>query len=219
MRRYWSPLRDERIYLYSPIGLRLVDDFTGNGPIGKVRSTLQMRRGGDWVNTGAVANIANGVVTYPGLGRSSNPRGQGPRRFRVMLHSKMYKPIYEADSDGIEFDVHAYNDAVPPQNILTHPRDALLLPTSSYPFPTYTRVLRGRVLNGGGRPLLNITVREGQRERVLSERNGSFSLPIRRPDLNAAVNIEAIDQRTGRRTLTQVQLPDALASNHDITIN
>ena len=219
MRRYWEPLRDERSYLYSPIGLRLLDDFTGNGPIAKVQSSLQMRRGGDWVNTGVAANIANGVITYPGLGRTSNPGDQGSRRFRITLRSRIYKPIYDADSDGIEFVVHAYTDVVPPQNIVKHPLDALLLPTSSYPFPTYTRVLRGRVLNGGARPLLNITVREGQRERVLSERNGSFSLPIRRPALDAVVTIEAIDQRTNRRTLTQVQLPDALASNHDITIN
>lgn len=219
MRRVWQPHRDERIFLYSPIGLRLIDDFTGEDPISAIEPTLQIRVGNEWLHADESGSVFNGIVAYPGLGRTTNPGNTGLHRYRVKLKANLYKPIYEAKFDAIEFNVHPYNDRHPPGTVQTNAHETLLLPRTSYPFPTHMRVLHGRVIDAGGRPMSNVTVREGQRERVLTETNGSFSLPIRQPAKNAVVAIQAIDQRTNRQTLKQVQLPDALATNLDITIN
>src|SRR5687767_12932981 len=105
------PLPGERWVLYSPIGLRLVDDMTGNMPLGHVRVLLDRRDpAGNWQETKIKAVMTpSGNLTYPGLER--HPDLSGPaRRYRARIEADLYGPLYRATLDGIEFDAFPYND-------------------------------------------------------------------------------------------------------------
>ena len=219
--RRWRILPDERNVLYSPIGLRLLDDFSGRTPNGKVFSFLEERdASGEW-NSMEIEGVTtpSGVLTYPGLGRSARVAGQPVRRYRVTLIADFYLPQYLINTDGIEFDVHPYNDSTPPQMAPTHPQDALLLPASNYPFSGHVRVLRGVVEDASGIGVANVEVRESTREHVLSDQRGAFALPLRWPDLSSMIQIDALDHRNGRAGQITVNLPADLMRGHVIVIN
>lgn len=217
--RRWRPLPAERSELYCPFGLRLVDEFTANAPLAQVTPLLEIRIGGEWRALERKAVITPGMVlTYPGLGRRAEVVGQPPRRYRVKLEALHYRPGYQADRDGIELDAHPYNDTNPPAAPALV-QDAFLLPSVGYPFAAHIPVLHGKVTDISGRPLADVLVEEGSRERVLSDERGAFSLPLRWVASDTLVSIDATDLRHGRGGSIDVTLPAALSQNYTIIVD
>jgi hypothetical protein len=216
----WTRIAGERRMLYSPVGLRLVDDLTGAAPVALVRAELdEQDAAGEWHETGIQAVRSFGdVLLYPGLGRSSAAATQPVRHYRVRLISDSYVPDYFADFDGIEFDVFPYDDDTPPLVTATHPDDVFLLPSTSYPFPGHIRVLRGMVTDALDNPVAFAEVTEGSRERVLTDTRGGFALPLRWPPIVVALQIDAVDNRTGRSGQITVTLPGDLSQGNTIII-
>jgi hypothetical protein len=217
----WHAVPDERRRLYSPIGLRLIDDFTGFAPFGSVHARLDVKRAnGDWQPTDAAAvRTPSDVLTYPGLGRSAHAATEPATHYRVRLDATFYRPDYLVNLEGIEFDAHPYDDDTPPAVIVGLPQSVFLMPAANYPFPGHVRVLRGQVLDVNGDPVASVEVTESAQERVLSDERGAFSLPLRWPALTAVVQIDALDHRSGRSGQLNANLPADLAVGHVITIS
>jgi hypothetical protein len=217
----WEVIATERRRLYSPVGLRLVDDFTGVAPIGAVNAFLDVRTvAGAWEETevSAVRTLSD-VLVYPRLGRSAHAATAPIVRYRVRVEALFYRPDYLVNLDAVEFDVHPYDDDVAPAQFAKQPQNLFLIPATNYPFPGHVRVLRGRVVDAGGVAISNVEVTESTQERVLSDTRGGFALPLRWPALNAAVQIDALDHRTGRSGQLSINLPADLAVGHVVTIN
>lgn len=225
----WRTLPDEKLSLYSPIGLRLIDDFTGRPPIGQVDAYLDASDGaGGWRPTEVKATrTLSGQIAYPRLERRANVVGVFPKRYRVRIRAEFYKPLYELNADGIEFDAFPYNDANPPMDYRLNPpllitprsQDVRLLPAVNYPFPTYVRVLRGKIVNAAGSEVVNAEVTRGNTERAASGERGAFALPLRTTPNNSVVPIDANDLRTGQTGTINVTLPQALRTSQTITIS
>jgi hypothetical protein len=216
----WTPIAGERRLLYSPVGLRLIDDLTGTAPAGVIRAELdEQDAGGEWHLTGIRAVRSFGdVLLYPGLGRSSHAAVQPVRHYRVRLISDWYVADYLANDEGVPFDAHPYDDETPPAVVPTHPEDVFLLPSTSYPFPGHIRVLRGVVRDALNDPVPFVEVTEGSRERVLTDTRGGFALPLRWPPIVTALQIDALDNRTGRSGQLNVTLPGDLSRGNTIII-
>jgi hypothetical protein len=219
----WQALPKEQQILFSPIGLRLIDEFTGHPPSVRVHAGLDYEDSvGNWHPVDREPVVTpGGFLTYPGLGRSADPLAERVRRYRVTLLSDYYRPEYLRTVDGIVFDVHPYNDEhpLPPAVVPDVPQTELVLPNSSYRYESQVRVVRGLVQDIAGRPVPNVEVSEGLRERVLTDERGSFALPLRWPDFNAAgVALDAVDHRTGRSDNFAINLPGDLFQSHLFTI-
>jgi hypothetical protein len=220
----WRTLPDERMELYSPIGLKPIDEFTGRAAIGTIRYLLDILESpGVWRETDTKPVVTwGGVVTYPRLERCAEPGGQ-PRKYRVRVEAEFYRPFYRATADGIEFDAYSYSNTTPPQNLnqirVSQPKSLILTPLPQYPFPGHVPVLRGAVNDAAGKPVGDVTVSEGTRERVVTDARGVFALPLRWVGSNAQVNIDATDQRKGRSGSITIQLPQDLATSHTISIS
>jgi hypothetical protein len=209
----------ERSELYSPIGLHLIDEMTGEGPLGTVTAMLDLFDGMQWHPT-EVRNVTTpgGVIIYPGLERTAQPLGKPARHYRVRLNAQWYRPLYRANLDGFEFDAYPYNDDVAPQVIATHAIDTMLLPAPHYPFPNYVPVLRGTVKDAIGKVVADVLVTQGLRERTLTDERGQFALPLRWVADGVPVTIDAADQHTGHVGSLQVTLPADLGKSHTINI-
>jgi hypothetical protein len=216
----WYALEAEQWLLYSQIGLKLVDEFTGNTPKYPVYADLEYQdTGGNWhpVERNPVVT-PNGIISYPALGRSVRAATQPVLRHRVSLRSDFYRPEYLLNSDGIEFDIHPYDDANPPVVIPTNPQTILMMPNTKYAYPGHVRLVNGVVQDNAGDPVANVIVSEGVRERVLADERGAFSLPLRWPVLSATVLLDALDHRTGRNDSLNINLPGDLSQGHLFTI-
>ncbi len=215
----WTFLPEEERVLYAPIGLRLIDDFTGKPPTGPVDAALDLQDGLEWRATEVRPVVtASTIVTYPGLGREADV-SHPPQHYRVRLETRFYRPLYRVTSDGVEFDAPPYNDTNPPTPITSQPSVVALLPASNYPFAPYIPVVRGIVEDTNGDPVPDVLVEEGLNERVLTDDRGSFSLPLRWVQEGVATNITAQDQRNGRNGVIAVTLPAALEQNQIITVS
>ncbi len=214
----WRFLPGEELELYSPIGLRLVDDLTGGAPIGRVKAHLDVQDGAEWRALDSEAVItASSIVTYPGLGRSVD-LAPPPQHYRVRLEARCYRPSYRLTGDGIAFDAPLYDDANPPAPLTAVPAEAALLPSAAYPFAPYVPVLHGLVVDPGGDPVADVLVQEGLRERVLTDERGVFSLPLRWVAEGVPTAISADDQRNARAGAINVTLPAALDQSQTITV-
>jgi len=217
----WQSIPAERLMLYSPIGLRLIDDFTGRAPTGRVRVLLDRRNAaGGWEPTDiAAVRTPSDVVTFPGLGRSAQA-GALPLRYRVRIEATYYRPDYLMTDEGIEFDVHPYDDSTAPAVFPMLPQGLFLMPAPNYSFPNHVRVLRGEVRDAANDPVPNAEVTESVNERVLTDARGCFALPLRWPPLNGAVQIDAVDHRPNPDRIGQifVTLPADLASGQVIVV-
>lgn len=217
--RVWHPLPGEERVLYSPVGLRLVDDLTGGPPVSPVEAFLELQDGPEWRPVERQARItASSILGYPGLGRGIDAGGP-PRRYRVRLEARFYRAGYRAADDGIEFDVAPYDDATPPVPVVSTAVTTALLPAAAYPFAPHLPVLRGVVVDAAAQPVADVLVQEGMRERVLSDERGAFSLPLRWVAAGVSTTIDATDQRTGRTGSINVTLPGALAASQTITVS
>lgn len=213
-------LAGETRLLYSPIGLRLVDEFTGAGPLGRVRAMLDRQNdAGDWQKTDVRPVVtSSGVLTYPGLERRAEPASLPPRRYRVRIEADFYRPFYGALLEGIEFDAFPYNDTTPPATVATMPQTELLMPSSAYPFQPHVRVLRGVVMHAGA-PVANVLVSQGGLERVLTDERGTYALPLRWATEGLPFLVDALDQRTGQTGAKPITLPHDLGMSQEIIIN
>ncbi len=217
MRKFHYWVR-ERIFLYSPIGLRLVDDFTGEAPVGRVTAMLDLSDGaGGWRPTEIRAvQTLSGFLAYPGLERRADAAGT-PRRYRIRLAAEFYRPAYPAPAEGFEFDAFPYNDGAPPA-VAGELRGAPLLPTVNYPFPVHVPVLRGRVVDAAGEGVEGAEVACAHEERALCDGQGEFALPLRWVAPHTPVEIDAIDAATGRLGTIFVTLPASLSKSQTIAI-
>jgi hypothetical protein len=224
VKRRWRACPGERLELYSPVGLRPVDELTGGAPFGWIRAELDVEDGaGAWRRTDiAPAWSLGGVIIYPGLERHADPASRPSRRFRARIDAEFYVPLYRTSQDAIEFDVFAYNDAIEPGNYAqiraTQPQDVVLTALPSYRFPSHIRVLRGVVQDAAQAPVADVLVAEGARERVVTDSRGAFVLPLRWVAAGAQATIDATDQRTGRTGSITVNVPLDLSTSHTITI-
>lgn len=220
--RKWRLLEAGRSITYSPIGLRLRDDFTDAEPIGRVTAHLDILEGGTWRPTEIRAVWSGPLLSYPGLGRQRDVVGQPSRRCRVRIESEHYIPLYRATVDGIEFDVHPHNDTNPPAALTTAAFDLALGPAASYPYPGHVPVVRGVVVDSAsGEPMADAEVTEGARERVVTDKRGSFALPMRWVAPGVPTPIDAVHHRstpnlTGSLVVT---LPAALAASQTVPIS
>lgn len=217
----WILWPSETTHLYSPVGLRLVDELTGAAPLGGVSATLDiLDPSGKWRQTDiSDVRTPSAVVTYPGIGRCADVTVQQPQQYRVRLAADLYIPYYLVAADAIPFTAYPYNDANPPAVVVKTPTDALLVPAPNYPFATHIPVLRGVVVDAANKKVPDVLVTQGNSERTLTDSRGSFALPLRWVAANVATTIDANDQRTGRSGSIPIQLPAALNSNQMITIS
>jgi len=217
----WVTTPVEGIVLYSPVGLRLLDELTNEVPLGSVQATLDILDAhGNWQPTNiADVRTPSDVVTYPGLERHADITGLPARQYRVRLSADFYIPYYQVSQDGISFTADPYSDTQPPANVVEIATDTPLLPAPNYPFASYIPVLRGVVVDANAKPVPNAYVTQGVTERVLTDSRGTFALPLRWVQPNTAVVIDATDQRTGRTGSIQIQLPGSLGTNQTISIH
>jgi hypothetical protein len=215
----WRAVPQDTRLLYSPIGLLLVDDVTGKPPVGRVETTLALQDGAEWrvIDRDPVIT-ASGVLLYPGLGRSIDVT-QPPQHYRVSLELSLYRPLYRANGDGIEFDVPPFDDTSPPATLTDRPTPTVLLPAAHYPFAPYIPVLRGLVQDAGGHPVPDVLVQEALRERTLTDARGAFSLSLRWVPPGTPTLITADDQRHGRAGSITVTLPADLDQSQTITVS
>jgi len=225
----WNVLPGEQLSLYSAVGLRLIDDLTGRPPMGRIEAELDVDDGsGGWRPTDIKAQrTLSGQLAYPRLERRASVVGVFPRRYRVRISAEYYRPVYSLTSDGIEFEAFPYNDSNPPMDYRVNPpvpvtprsQDVELFSDVNYPFPTYVRVLRGKVVDAAGEPVLNAAVKRDNTELVASGERGAFALPLRWTPNNVAVPIDASDARTGKVGTINITLPQALRTSQTITIS
>lgn len=217
--RIWRILPAERSELFSPIGLRLLDELTGAPPMGRTDAVLDVQDGAGWRPTALQpVRTAGGVMIYPGLGRRAAAAGPAAR-YRVRITAELYRPLYRKTLDGLEVDVHPWNDATPPQVQTRHPQDVHLAPAPNYPFPPHLAVLRGRVVDGSGQPVADTEVRMLNHDWVLSDERGEFALPLRFAAHGVALPIDASHPRTGRVGQINVTLPADLGQSQTISIS
>ena len=215
-------LPGEGTALYSPIGLRPIDEATGREPFGRLYARLDRSDGGaGWlpvdINT---VTTPTGILTYPGLERRRVVAAQPARQYRVSLTAEFYRPLYRATTDGIVFNAFPYNDTNPPQTITKLPQDVILIPMPNYPFPTHIPILHGLVTDLlTGEAVEDAMVIQGVTQRALTDERGAFALMLPRTPINAPVPVDAINHRNGRTGTITITLPHDLGQSHTITIS
>ena len=220
-------LPGERTLTYSPMGLRLVDDLTGQAPLGRLRFELHASDGtGGWTKTDVKAVVTpSAVVTFPSLGRVGDVT-RPPRIYRFHVSAEFYRPEYPdpinpqnpPSLDHYEFQADPYNDSNEPQNRITGPGDLILIPKPNYPFPAGVPVLRGRVLTPTGEPYRDAEVRRGPTHNAYSDERGEFALTLLHVPPNTPTPIDVEHKATNQQKTVQVTLPADLASSFDITL-
>ena len=220
--RTWRVIDGARRKLYGQIGLRLIDELTGRGPLGRVSSNLFIENGaGGWRKTNIKPVLTSrGVLAFTRLESPvSLVVGQPARRYRVQIEAEFYRPFYRITANGIEFDVFPYNDDHAPQSLdPQQPMEVKLTPATNYPFPSHVPVIRG-VARAAGAPVTDAEVSCSNVERVVTDERGNFSLPVRNKPNNTSFDIDATDHRTNKTGKKPVKLPDDLGKNLTINIS
>jgi len=216
-------LREETTFVYSPIGLQVIDSFLNTQPIARYQVSVDVRDGTQWVPTTLRAvHTSNGVLTLPGLERHAvvTP-GMPPRRYRLRIDSDEYIPVYRRTLDGHEFLAFAYNDTNRPFLPGTNVSLLLLAPSSAYPYPTDVRVLRGTLTEASnGAPIRDATIDYAAGHvAAMTDAAGNFALGLKHAPANGAIAIDVHHDRTNRVDTRNLQLPAALQSNQVITLN
>ncbi len=217
----WRNIPSEHTELFSPIGLRLLDEITGVVPYGKVKISLDFKEEkGNWKATDIKPVVTySGVIIYPGLGRSAEVANRSTCFYRIRLNAEFYRPLYPAGTEGYEFEVFPFNHANPPQKIVEHIQNAFLTPTANYPFPTHIYVLHGDVRDATGIKVVDALVTEGTKERVLTDERGVFGLPLRWVQKNSPIHITARDRENKRTGGLSIMVPKDLGKNNTIIIS
>jgi hypothetical protein len=215
----WPTTPVETTRLYSPIGLRLLDELTNQPPLGNVQAALDiLDTNGKWQQTSIRGTLTpSAVLSYPGLGRQVSVIGEPVQKCQVRITADFYLPYYLMTTDSIQFNAYPYNDDNPPTVITRAAIDTPLLPAPNYPFASHIPVLRGVVVDSGGNPVANAYVAQSNNERALTDIRGTFALPLRWAKMNTPVAIDATD-RNGRSGTISIQIPAALNKNQKISI-
>jgi hypothetical protein len=211
----------ERRVLHTQIAVELVDDVTGEAPLGRVAITLEVDRGGTWLPVPArPVFTASSVAAFPGIGLTARPNEKPTHTYRVRCSSPLYRPLYDGVHalEALEFVVHPFDHQHPPAVTLGAPRPAYLLPSVRYAFAAGLAVLRGRVEDATGAPVADALVEESTRERVLTDERGEFRLPLRWVAMGSTVTIDARD-RSGRFGNLSLNVPGDLAAGQVITVS
>ncbi|UZK70320.1 hypothetical protein OKW76_04545 [Sphingomonas sp. S1-29] len=216
----WRVIEAERRTDHCPIALELRDEFTGGALIGDAQVALDIEQAPTvWAPSDRKpVRTSSGLFVFTGLGRSVDPVVMPSFRVRVRITATYYRPRYRTTADGLEFDVLTYNDAMPPASLPLMPEMVLMLPTSSYPFGGYVRVLRGRILDPLGDPVADALIDADGVERVMSDARGGFCLPLRWQAPGAFVAVTVDHPRRGLSAVAAFSLPADLIGNHDITV-
>jgi hypothetical protein len=185
----------EHTSLYAGLGLRLVDVFTGTGPLGWVKVQLDVGDSGAWREIERPAAVtAGGVIWFPWLEHYADASGRTPRLYRARVAAEWYAPRYGFDSDGVTTLVVPYDDRVEPATP-PRPLDVLLLPSAGYPFAPAVPLLRGAVTDALGAPVeaALVTWRHDalDAESALSDADGEFTLPMRRAPKDTSIAVRA----------------------------
>lgn len=216
----WKRLLGERIVMYSPVGFRLVDDFTTREPIGRVGATLELAMSpGHYVPVDVTTRVTpSAIVVFPGLERRRDANLGTPRRYRIKLTAELYTPHYRGtvngSKDGIDFNAYPYNDdvapALDPQYI-----EVALLPAVNYPYESQYPVIHGDVVDTADVPVAGVLVSHTA-ERTYTDANGRYSLPIRFESTSA--DLLAEDLETGRHGSKTVSLTDITERDRNLRI-
>lgn len=239
----WVVKDDERSVMYSPVGLKLIDDFTGTAPTpfrvvprltGPARgnASVELLRvdGTDLVATGIRPVLTpSTVLAYPALGRDKTPTITPPTDYEVRIDCDWYRPLYRATATGVRFTAFPYDDDTPPASFPSAPDELRLLPGPAYPHPAGVAMLRGKVVDATAAPvvdaLVSATVAVGaltRTERTLSGDGGSYALPLRWAATATVVTVTADHTPPGgpnRTGSTSVTIPDDLATGRTITVS
>jgi hypothetical protein len=191
----WLPVPGSSRFQITPVGVRLLDDFTGKPPSSTVGVTLEADGGAaGWLRADHPPTFTpSGRVAFLGLGRTVNPTGKPVVRHRVSVRADGLLPLYgpAPDVEHVEFDVHPFDDAhrpaAPPALL-----DVFMLPATDYAFPAEVLVARGRVVLAGV-PVARALVTFLNLERVLSDDRGEFALPLRWAARGTTIQIDAAD--------------------------
>jgi hypothetical protein len=215
----WRVDPHERSLLLATVAVRLRDDFTGHPPSG-VELELEQEVDGQWQATRRkVVRTPSGFAYFPNLGRARDPLSQPTRNYRVRVTWRLGRPLYAgaypSGQAGAVFEVEAWNEDQLPAS-LPAPHDVFLLPGPNYPFPPSIWLLRGRVIDGDGVPVVDALIEQGSHERALSDERGEFALPLRRVP-PGPVTIEFSDH-LGQQVTHSLNVPDDLGTGHEITI-
>jgi len=216
----------EHTRLHAGLGVRLVDDYTGQGPIGWRRILLDIDDGGALRELPPTlvrrTLTSGGVVWFPWLERHRDARGLPPRKYRVRIVAELYTPAYLFDAEGVEVLVAPYDDATPPAG--TPPVVEIpLLPAANYPFGPEVAILRGAVEDAAGERVARALVRWLDpglgaplvTDEVLSDDDGEFNLPMRRAPRGVPIDVHAErppPPDPGPQRTVSVQLPAALST-------
>ena|SRR5262249_28769606 len=208
--------------MFSPVGLRLVDEFTAEPLIGRVRATLEIADPQvQFRPTGIEAVITpSSFLIYPGLGLSRDPQNAQPKKYRVSLDAEFYFPLYSATpggtAAGIEFFAYPYDSTTPPaQPPLV--ADLVFLPGPNYPFPGSYPVIRGFVELLGGARVKGAQVWFAQQERVISGDRGAYSIALRHVVSTATIQANDDQNHVGSVTV-DVSNPNSRDVSQRITI-
>lgn len=142
----------ERSVAASPIWIRLRDTFTDRSPAGPVTVSLERRDGPDWVPFDHRHQISStGDLAFVNLGRTGDPAALGSFDVRVTVASPGTIAETPGGDAAITTTVTAWAPAAPAVPHL--PSELRLYPAPTYPFPSGTPLLAGRVLDAGGNPV------------------------------------------------------------------
>jgi hypothetical protein len=185
----------EHTSLYAGLGVRLLDAFTGVGPLGWVKVELDIDDAGTWRELERPAAVtAAGVVWFPGLERYRDASGRSPKLYRIRVTAELYAPRYSYDSEGVSALVDPYDDVTEPATP-QRPIDVLLLPSAAYPFAPAVPLLRGAVTDVTGSPVQTALVSWLNAalvtDSVLSDADGEFTLPMRRAPTGTPIDVRA----------------------------
>jgi hypothetical protein len=221
------------LLVFSPLGLSFVDDFTGEGPVGYLRPTLQAEvtpGSGQWQATGVRGLFTpGGVLAYPNLGRrgrASQP--PTPRNHRVLIDAQYYQPLYPGGPGavGVVFPVTPYDDqsdfSTLKPTLVTLP----LLPAANYPYFGGAAFLSGQTVGASGQPRVALVtaaepydLRANPRTtRVPTDASGHFRLPLRWGFKTRPTTITAADVISGDTAPQDISYPYDLSKPLTITI-
>ena len=205
--------------LVAHAAFRLVDDFTGQSPTGKLRYFLDREiSANSWAPSDIEpVNSGSGVLFYPYLEKKRDVNSP-PRRYRFRVESPLYHPAYQADSDGFEFDAFPYSDEAVINPFAAVVQTVALRPSPAYSFAPDLPVLRGTIVRqADGKTVKYAEITKANQETALSDERGEFALPLRWIQ-TSPFDIDVVDKRTNESRTKAIVVPGMLGMNVVIDI-
>lgn len=220
--------------LYAGLGVQLVDEYASvpafnldASPLAPVEIQLDVDDGGTWraldMEMVETSRSAGGIFWFPWLEHHRDATGMVPRTYRVRVRSDAYVPLYQWDAAGIEQQIFPYDDVTPPAGPANPLIRLQLLPSPTYPFADGVPVISGVVLEAGvpvSDALVSWSDATLQTDRVLTDEDGEFRLPLRRaPNDNTQFSVDAITPFGGPSGFKIIRIPQDQLTFLTITIS